>query len=182
MAKFAPGQQGPTCARRLGGHIPCEPDRPHPSTSSTLRTATPVIRVCVYRRGHVDQGRRHHPTGSQAASYVEGANVCHRSPSDGDNRSSTVHRMQPLPTGERINVGNKPHADTHDRCTEGAALVETTSPALPTHSVCDVLRNNAMSAICYSTQRDVCVSLRNVMAALRSAWRFDIMAEWWQQH
>ena len=34
----------------------------------------------------------------------------------------------------------------------------------------------------FVTQRDVCASLRNVMAALRSAWRFDIMAEWWQQH
>ena len=119
-----------------------------------------------YRRGRVDQGRRHRSAGSQAASSVEGANVCHRSPSDGDNRSSTVHRMQPLPTGERINVGNKPHADTHDRCTEGAALVGTMSPALPTHSVCDVLRNNAMSAICYTTrclrfitQRDGCIAI-----------------------
>ena len=68
-----------------------------------------------------------------------GANVCHRSPRDGDNRSSTVRRMQPLPTGKRINVGNNPHADTHDRCTQGTALVETMLPALQKHSGCDLL-------------------------------------------
>ena len=53
--------------------------RPHPSPASV--TGVDALRV--------DQGRRHRSAGSQAASSVEGANVCHRSPSDGDNRSST---------------------------------------------------------------------------------------------
>jgi hypothetical protein len=96
----------------------------------------------------VDQGRLHRSAGSQAASSVEGANVCHRSPSDGDNRSSTARRMLPLPTEDRINVGNEPHAGTHDRCTHGAALVETTSPALLTQrDGCDCAQQHRCSAL-----------------------------------
>ena len=83
---------------------------------------------------------------------VEGANVCHRSPSDGDNRSSTVRRMQ---RHCRLKIGStwdKPHAGTHDSCTRGAASVETMSPAVPTHSVCDLTQRD----VCDLPQRDVC--------------------------
>ena len=78
--------------------------------------------------------------------------------------------MQPLPAGERINVGNEPHADTHGRCTHGAALVETMSPAIPMHSVCDLTQRDVCDLTqhdgCDLTQHDGCDLLRNMMVAI----------------
>jgi hypothetical protein len=127
--------------------------RPHPSPASA--TGVDALRV--------DQGRRHRSAGSQAASSVEGANVCHRSPSDGDNRSSTVRRMQPLPTGERVNVGNEPHAERrhtrslHAWSSAGGGNVASVTDAqrlrfVTQHGVCDLTHRD----VCDWTQRDVC--------------------------
>ena len=119
----------------------------------------------------VDQGRRHRSAGSQAASSVEGANVCHRSPSDGDNRSSTdvacSHCRLEKESTWRTSL--TPNADTHDRCTHGAALVETVSPALPTHSVCNLTQHG-----CDLTQRDVCDLPQRDVCDLKQRDRCDL--------
>jgi hypothetical protein len=117
----------------------------------------------------VDQGRRHRSAGIQAASSVEGANVCHRSPSDGDNRSSTdvacSHCRLKNQRGER--ASRRHTRSLHAWSSAGGDSVASVTDAQRlrfAHSVCDFTQRD----VCDFPQRDVCDLKQRDRCDLRS--------------